>query len=246
MEVLQGFMKALFACEDPFLAAGAKALPPDFVPEAAAEPTAFEAEWTKHGDGAEEAPQEELDADEFWRVSSPSKTCEIEDEPEYIVGGQLVAEPLLVSDLARGVLKELELCEAPIVLTSELSIRIVKDNLPPVKLSSPLARRAAAAVAAEEVEEAAEEAADEAADEPADVAFDARAELRALHAILQSGGLPGLRASLRATSAAASAGRLPPKDGCGTKATLTPAEAKQLARPAVPWHVGPRTIGRAT
>lgn len=132
MEVLQGFMKALFACEDPFLAAGAKALPPDFVPEAAAEPTAFEAEWTKHGDGAEEAPQEELDADEFWRVSSPSKTCEIEDEPEYIVGGQLVAEPLLVSDLARGVLKELELCEAPIVLTSELSIRIVKDNLPPV------------------------------------------------------------------------------------------------------------------
>jgi len=127
-------------------------LPPDLPATSVINVTAaFDAEWrkpfSKHGEGqregTERATTEEEDASSFndfnfWRVAPPpptrkqlleitprnSRNPDDEETPP--------AEPILVSDLARGIEVEIELSERPL------------------KLASPLAKRAAAAVQAEE------------------------------------------------------------------------------------------------
>ena len=63
------------------------------------------------------------------------------------------AEPMAValqSELARGVALEIELEATPIVLQSDLALRVVTAALPSIELTSPLARRAAAIIEGDE------------------------------------------------------------------------------------------------
>jgi len=63
------------------------------------------------------------------------------------------AEPMAValqSELARGAALEIELEATPIVLQSDLALRVVTAALPSIELTSPLARRAAAIIEGDE------------------------------------------------------------------------------------------------
>jgi len=101
-----------------------------------------------------------------------------------------VPDVQLLSDLAIG-----ELSEKPLVLQSELALKMVEAELPRLQLSSPLAHKAAEKVDELEYLHGVLQAEGMAGLRAAIKAL----ELRKLHRILMEEGLPGLRAATRAS-----------------------------------------------
>ena len=112
------------------------------------------------------------------------------------------AEPHLLSDLALGAERAVELSEDPLILQSELAHHIVEAQLPRLQLSSPLARTAQLEVrdwalsSAEELQEL-HSVLKEQGIEALRAAIKQQ-ELQKLHRVLMEEGLPGLRSALHA------------------------------------------------
>ena len=72
-------------------------------------------------------------------------------DDDYMIG-PVPPEPQLQSDLAKGIAKELELLEKPLVLHSELALQALESVMKAeeIVLKSPLARRISKEVSAEE------------------------------------------------------------------------------------------------
>lgn len=105
-----------------------------------------------------------------------------------------VDEVHLLSDLALSAERAVELSDKPLVLQSELALRVIEAQLPRLQLRSPLAK-----TAQESVEEL-EELHDVLAEHGIAALREAikQQELRKLHRVLMDEGLPGLRAAMRA------------------------------------------------
>ena len=74
-------------------------------------------------------------------------------DDDYCAYNVAPPEVFLHSELALGVVRELELSKKPICLRSDLALRCLIEDMPTIKLVSPLARRAALAVEREEQED---------------------------------------------------------------------------------------------